>query len=95
MPRLPRLGAVALVALAVLVGALLLPGFVEHTDDGCQTEVHCLVCRTAYVRTAVLAASPGASIVLVCAGTPAVAAAAAVTPAPPSDRSSRGPPLGA
>ncbi|HVR71448.1 MAG TPA: hypothetical protein VMT87_11450 [Vicinamibacteria bacterium] len=91
--RRPALAGV--LALAVLAGALLLQGFVEHTDDGCQTEIHCLVCRAAHVRAAAPTAAPGPAVVLVCAGAPAAAATLAVTQAPPSDRSSRGPPLGA
>lgn len=41
--------AVALLVLASLLtaaGADLLP----HTDDGCQTEVHCVACRSAFSR---------------------------------------------
>jgi hypothetical protein len=36
---------VTALALAAAVGLLLAEGFLPHTDDGCEVEVHCLACR--------------------------------------------------
>lgn len=82
-----------LLLVAALGGALWLAGFAPHTDDGCQTEVHCLACRSAYTRAAVPAPADGAAVALVAVGAAAVAAATSVAEGAPSIVSSRGPPL--
>lgn len=95
MPVRYRGLAGAVLALAVLWLGVWLPGFAEHTDDGCQTEIHCLACRAAYARAAVLEAAPGPPVALPMAGAPAAAHEAPGLEAAPSRRSSRGPPRSA
>ena len=46
-----RPAGLALLTLAFLASQLWLGTFGPHTDDGCQTEIHCLACRTAFVRS--------------------------------------------
>jgi len=70
----------SVVLVTVLLAALLggaAEGFLPHTDDGCPTETHCLVCRTVQGRTAAVVGA--VSLV-------AVALAAEVVPAPPAPR---------
>ena len=55
MFRLHRRAALAALLLVALLGGVV-EGFLPHTDDGCPTEIHCLVCRSAYGRTAVAVA---------------------------------------
>lgn len=83
----------AVLALAGCLGLLWLEGFARHTDDGCQVETHCLVCRTAVVR---------ASSAHVAVDVTPVLAAVAFMPVPMVRRAtvrplvvhlSRGPPL--
>ena len=90
-PRRRRATAVLLLA-AALGGALWL-GFAPHTDDGCQTEIHCLACRTAFTRAAVTAPAHGVAVALAPLGTAHVAPPAPVADGPRSVVSSRGPPL--
>jgi hypothetical protein len=87
----PVRALVALLALVALVASAGAP-LAEHTDDGCRTETHCLVCRSAQGHaqaTAVPATTPVVLVVAVPLAEPParrhVSAAAVV-------HESRGPP---
>ena len=88
-----RRAVAGLLLVAVLGGGVWLAGFAPHTDDGCQTEVHCLVCRSAYTPAAVAAPAHGPAVALVPLGSTSVGAPAAISDGLPSIVSSRGPPL--
>jgi hypothetical protein len=90
-----RIRLTALLALALVACALWVQDFADHTDDGCQTETHCLACRTALARMGMPAAVPAPVAALAAAGTPPTLHDPAVLQTLPSDRSSRGPPLAA
>ncbi|HEY7409659.1 MAG TPA: hypothetical protein VII13_02895 [Vicinamibacteria bacterium] len=83
----------ALLALAGVAGADGVASFAPHTDDGCQTEVHCVACRTAFVRPAVVATPLAAVYNLSPLETVAVAPPSAVAAPAVSRRRPRGPPL--
>jgi len=53
--------AVTALALAAAVGLLLAEGFLPHTDDGCEVELHCLACRL-LLSTAVGTAIPAPDV---------------------------------
>jgi hypothetical protein len=84
---------VAGLLLLALLGSLCLAGFAPHTDDGCQTEIHCLACRSAYTRVSMVMPDHGAAVVLAPLGTAPTAAPAAVADGAPRVVASRGPPL--
>jgi hypothetical protein len=69
MFRLDRRAALAALLVVAVLGGVV-EGFLPHTDDGCPTEVHCLVCRSAYSRTAV-AVAPTAPLPVVVVVEPA------------------------
>lgn len=91
--RRPRAAVVGVLALVGLIGLLWLEGFGPHTDDGCQTEVHCLACRTAFVRSSFVPAALAVAPALVALESVPVQPAARATEVFPTGRSSRGPPL--
>ena len=83
--------AIALLVLAALV-SVVGSDFLPHTDDGCQAEVHCLACRTAFSRaTPVVVASP-VVIALASLGSVLPERPASLAQAEPARLSSRGPP---
>jgi hypothetical protein len=88
-----RRRAMAGLLLVALMGSLCLAGFAPHTDDGCQTEIHCLACRSAYTRVSVVTPAHGPAIGLAPVGAAPTAAPAAVADGAPSVIASRGPPL--
>jgi hypothetical protein len=83
----------ALLALALLASALWVQDFADHTDDGCQTETHCLACRSALARMAMPSVAPAPVATPAVAGTATAPDDRVVLPTLPSDRPSRGPPL--
>jgi hypothetical protein len=85
--------AAAFALLAAVCAAVLLAPFAPHTDDGCQTEVHCLACRLAVTGHSVAAAAhPGAAIALVVLGIAAAPPCADVAHGQRAAHPSRGPP---
>jgi hypothetical protein len=88
-----RRAVAGVLLVAALVGGVWLAGFAPHTDDGCQTEVHCLACRSVYTRAAVAAPAHGPAVALAPVGSPSALAPAAISDGLPSVVSSRGPPL--
>lgn len=87
--------AAAVLLLTALCAAVLLAPFAPHTDDGCQTEVHCLACRTAVAGNAATTVDPGVSVALVLAGLAADDPRAPVAERAASATPSRGPPANA
>ena len=87
--------AAALLLLVVVCAAVLLAPFAPHTDDGCQTEVHCLACRTAVAGNAATTVDPGVSVALVLVGLAAIGPRPALAERPASVAPSRGPPASA
>jgi hypothetical protein len=90
-----RRAVAALLLVAALGVAVWLAGFAPHTDDGCQTEIHCLTCRSAYTPAAfaaIAAPADGPAIALAPVGSASVTAPAVYSDGLPSVVSSRGPP---
>jgi hypothetical protein len=83
--------AIALIVLASVVAAAG-ADFLPHTDDGCQTEIHCLVCRTACSSAVPVALAAPVSVALVLAGTLPPHISAPFAEAEPGRLASRGPP---
>jgi hypothetical protein len=90
-----RRRAAALLLLAAVCAAVLVAPFAPHTDDGCQTEVHCLACRTAVAGKAATTVDPGVSVALVLVGLAAADHRSALSERPVSVAPSRGPPANA
>lgn len=88
-----RRAVAGLLLVAALVGAVWLAGFAPHTDDGCQTEIHCLACRSTYTRAAAAAPAHGPAVALAPVGIASAPAPTDVSDGLPSVVSSRGPPL--
>lgn len=82
-----------LLLVAALGGAVWLAGFAPHTDDGCQTEIHCLACRTAFTAAPVAATAHGPAIALAPVGSAATPVEAVPADGATAVASSRGPPL--
>jgi hypothetical protein len=84
--------AAALLLLAAVCAAVLVLPFAPHTDDGCQTEVHCLACRLSVAGHSVAATEASAATALALVGS----AATVLRPAPEDGEriavASRGPP---
>ena len=78
--------------LVAVCAAVLLAPFAPHTDDGCQTEVHCLACRTAVAGHAVTFADPAAVASPALTGYAAADARTPLRERPASAAPSRGPP---
>jgi len=93
MSQAHRRAVAGLLLVAALGGAVWLAGFAPHTDDGCQTEIHCLACRSAYTRPALLSTVPGPVVALAPSGAPAPVVPVLDLEPAPSTVSSRGPPL--
>jgi hypothetical protein len=87
--------AAALLLLAAVCAAVLVAPFAPHTDDGCQTEVHCLACRTAVAGNAATTVDPAVSVALELVGLAAADARPAAAERPASSTPSRGPPANA
>ena len=84
--------AAALALLAAVCAAALLAPFAPHTDDGCQTEIHCLACRSAVAGHSVAAADPGAAIALALVGLAAAVPRAVAVDGARCGVAPRGPP---
>ena len=84
--------AAALWVLAALCAASFLAPFAPHTDDGCQTEIHCLACRSAVAGRVVTDAGPVAAVTLALVGLAAAAPRAVLADPTCSALTSRGPP---
>jgi hypothetical protein len=83
--------AIALIVLASVVAAAG-ADFLPHTDDGCQTEIHCLVCRTAFSSAVPVALAAPASIALALSGALPARVPVPLAQAEPGRLASRGPP---
>jgi hypothetical protein len=83
--------AIALIVLATVVAAAG-ADFLPHTDDGCQTEIHCLVCRTAFSSAVPVALAAPVSIALGLSGTLPAPVPVTLAEAEPGRLASRGPP---
>ena len=90
-----RQAIAGLLLVAALGGAVWLAGFAPHTDDGCQTEIHCLTCRTAYTAAPVPAPAHGPAIALAPVGSAVTPVEGAPADGTTAVASSRGPPLSA
>ena len=84
--------AFAALLLAAMCAAVLLAPLAAHTDDGCQTEIHCLACRLAVAGHAVAAARLAATPSLAVLGLAAPVARAVLHDGAHSFVPSRGPP---
>jgi hypothetical protein len=82
---------VLLALLALAAGGL--NGFLPHTDDGCPTEIHCLVCRSAHGRVAAVSAPAAPALALTSLGAVAEPPLAACLDSLPDAHDARGPPL--
>ena len=92
MFRWRRRAVLAGFVLAAVFGGVL-EGFLPHTDDGCPTEIHCLVCRNASDRTAAtVTPAPPRPVVRAVPAAPA-GAAPRLAQFHPRAHVSRGPPL--
>jgi hypothetical protein len=88
-----RLAALAAAVVLLVLGTVGMEVFASHTDDGCEVEQHCLLCRVSVARVAVGASGSPVTFALLAADVVSPPAVEASRSADRTAGPSRAPPL--